>query len=962
MSSEAIKLGEAFVKIGANATELNQTLAGATDRIKDFGEQAMNVANSIAVGWGVCQAAIIGVTKHFAAVGDQLDKMAARTGVSSQTLSQWSYVAGQCGSSIEDVNASMVKMSKNIVNGSDKFSQLGLSVENLRNMSPEMQFLSVAQAISQMDNATEQAALATAVFGGSGEKLLPMLKQGTEGINALSESANQLGIVLDVSATTRAAAMTDAYDNLHKTISGLSITMGNVLAPVVIGITNSIAQHVGGIISWANAYSGILSGIASVVSVILKLTTGFLALYGTMKACVAISTTYIAIKGKLVSTLKNGISAIVSSYNAWRDKWVMLKYLKLTQGEYLAAVKYATMMNVKNASSTYMLAASIKVQTTAELSRMYATWLSTNAILANAAGQRVATVAGWGLAIATKAVANAYLLLTQISPMGWIMAAGAALVGLIAYFAGGESAATKYAQSMEKLREQNDNMRQTHELYAQRLEQLNKKEKLSTEEKEETSKIVSQLNEKYKDLGLQIDPLSGKVINAKGAIVSLREAMQQAAETDINNSIAALNEQLHELQSKEGTWGTWLAATFTFGYVDNSDEIKQKIEETAEKISKLTQEKTKKEIEKNQYSMEYANAENELNQLLDNDRRSELSDIGRQADDIDKEFQKREKLLKTLIDEAEAKENLTQKEEELLKQRKEMLNNLDDERDKRITQLYDDKDRKTRADLNAQLNKFDEKDEQDAQKDMSESEKKIAALRKECEERKKLLITYLKETQYRKNLSEEEKETQRKRLEQLKSLQTTYAARIEEIKKADEAQKETTKQSELASLNKSFNDRRQTEKDKALEQQWNDMAQRNPNNAAQTAQNNVAKLETATEDAYKKLEKMIQSGATDEEKKAQKDKIDMMENELTLWKNRRDDVTIGRLKNAQASTFSQPSIAEAGSLDAQRKFLENQQANKGNPMVKIGEEQVNWLEKIFNQQVNLNNNFSLEGV
>lgn len=129
MSGEAIKLGEAFVKIDTNATELNQTLDGATDKIKDFGEQAMNVANAIAIGWGACQAVVVGVTKHFAAVGDQLDKMAVRTGISSQTLSQWSYVAGQCGSSIENIDAAITKLSKNIVNGSDKFSQLGLSVK-----------------------------------------------------------------------------------------------------------------------------------------------------------------------------------------------------------------------------------------------------------------------------------------------------------------------------------------------------------------------------------------------------------------------------------------------------------------------------------------------------------------------------------------------------------------------------------------------------------------------------------------------------------------------------------------------------------------------------------------------------------------------------------------------------------------------------------------------------------------
>ena len=48
MSAESIKLRLTFVKIGANATELNSEVQSATDKIKNLGEQACNVANTLA--------------------------------------------------------------------------------------------------------------------------------------------------------------------------------------------------------------------------------------------------------------------------------------------------------------------------------------------------------------------------------------------------------------------------------------------------------------------------------------------------------------------------------------------------------------------------------------------------------------------------------------------------------------------------------------------------------------------------------------------------------------------------------------------------------------------------------------------------------------------------------------------------------------------------------------------------
>lgn len=107
------------------------------------------------------------------------------------------------------------------------------------NVKPMSQILpGLADTFKKMPDGAEKAALATQLFGRSGAQMIPFLNKGSEGIAALTEKAQQMGLVIDdVSAKTFANARmsTRLYAGA---VQGLMVTLGGVLLPVIDSVKN----------------------------------------------------------------------------------------------------------------------------------------------------------------------------------------------------------------------------------------------------------------------------------------------------------------------------------------------------------------------------------------------------------------------------------------------------------------------------------------------------------------------------------------------------------------------------------------------------------------------------------------------------------------------------------------------------------------------------------------------------
>lgn len=238
------------------------------DKAKELGEKLSGplLAAASSVGFSLQQS-----ISDFASTGDAFDKMAARCGLSSERLQEWSYAATRAGAAPEDLEDALKDFSEHvteIANGLDTssdaftlFEKLGISVRDANGdvKKTEVLFREFSDALKRNEDPALRAKMAMAAMGESGRKILPALTEGAEGLDKMAAEARALGIIMSDEDTAAAAKLTDDLTNLRMVISSVGRTIGSILVPTV----SAMAQRLQGIIvTNREAFSERFAGVA----------------------------------------------------------------------------------------------------------------------------------------------------------------------------------------------------------------------------------------------------------------------------------------------------------------------------------------------------------------------------------------------------------------------------------------------------------------------------------------------------------------------------------------------------------------------------------------------------------------------------------------------------------------------------------------------------------------------------
>ena len=228
---------------------LKNTVDSAADAaVKIAGPFAGIVAS---LGMGVKEA-----VTGFAAAGDAVDKMAARVGLSAETLQEWSFAAKHAGASPEALENGLKDLSKHmaeIASGSDTtssaatlFKALGIAVKDAGGkIRPVAEvFEEFADAIKRNEDPALRTRMAMAALGEGGRSLIPMMSAGSEGLREMSKQARDLGLVMSSEDVTAAANLTDHLDDMRAVFGSIGTTIGAKLAPVVVRLADQFRDLV----------------------------------------------------------------------------------------------------------------------------------------------------------------------------------------------------------------------------------------------------------------------------------------------------------------------------------------------------------------------------------------------------------------------------------------------------------------------------------------------------------------------------------------------------------------------------------------------------------------------------------------------------------------------------------------------------------------------------------------------
>jgi len=250
--------------VGKDEKKLGSTADRIGKRFSSMGKKMTLVGGAIVGTLGA-------MVNSYVKAGDEVHKMALRTGFTTETLSELRYAAQIAGADIGALEKGVKRMSKTIVDASAgmatyqrAFERINVDYNELADLSPEEQFETIAFAIADLEDPTLRAATAQDIFGRAGTQLLPLFAEGAEGLDALRQKAHDMGIVFDQEAANKAAKLADAQTTLKAAMSGLTIMIADHIVPAVTSFVEKVTGIIEGIQKWGKENQALMGVITTV--------------------------------------------------------------------------------------------------------------------------------------------------------------------------------------------------------------------------------------------------------------------------------------------------------------------------------------------------------------------------------------------------------------------------------------------------------------------------------------------------------------------------------------------------------------------------------------------------------------------------------------------------------------------------------------------------------------------------
>ena len=173
---------------------------------------------------------------------DEILTLAIKSGLSTDTLQEFAYMAELVDVDLDTVVGSMTKLEKAMISAkggtgdaADAFHELqvGYQLGNGTLRDTEKVFYDVLEALGEIEDPTEQDRIAMELFGKSFKDLKPLVQLGKDGINKFKQEAHDMGAVLDKDALNKLGDMDDAFQRLDQSGQTLEKQLAQAVAPAV---------------------------------------------------------------------------------------------------------------------------------------------------------------------------------------------------------------------------------------------------------------------------------------------------------------------------------------------------------------------------------------------------------------------------------------------------------------------------------------------------------------------------------------------------------------------------------------------------------------------------------------------------------------------------------------------------------------------------------------------------------
>ena len=272
--------------LSSAANDAKFQLQAATDRLGMLGSVLGKLGPAGLIAGASIAALGVGITAlvmPVARVGDEFFKLSQKTGVSVEALTALDYAAKLSDVSTEGLTKALQRLSVALFDsrfeggeGGKALKSLGVAATDASGQirPTEQVLLDLADQFANMPDGADKAALAMKLFGKEGLSIIPFLNQGSEGITALMEEAQRLGLVMSEDVARASEIFNDNLTRLLAIFEGVQRQIGAAVIPVLADFTEQVILAQGETGSFSNELQRITANREATLAFLESVASG----------------------------------------------------------------------------------------------------------------------------------------------------------------------------------------------------------------------------------------------------------------------------------------------------------------------------------------------------------------------------------------------------------------------------------------------------------------------------------------------------------------------------------------------------------------------------------------------------------------------------------------------------------------------------------------------------------------
>lgn len=299
-----------------------QQIAGVGKELQNFGgkvEAAGQKLKGISTAAAGLEGAMVGVGLKAITTADDLNTMAAQTGLSTAEIQKFQYASDRIDVPLETMTGALAKMKKNMTGQPELWKALGISVTEWAGgpmRDAKDVFYQAIDALSKIQNETLRDQVAMQLFGKSADQLAGIIDDGGAALKAYGQEAEQMGLILSDEVLGSLNQTNDQIDKAKAQLQAGLLQLGATIAQVLAPIIEKLAAFVQKVVTWMQSLTPgqaklimIILGIVAVLAPLLMIVGKLITSIGTIMTMLPMIISGISMIGTAVSGLFTFLAA-----------------------------------------------------------------------------------------------------------------------------------------------------------------------------------------------------------------------------------------------------------------------------------------------------------------------------------------------------------------------------------------------------------------------------------------------------------------------------------------------------------------------------------------------------------------------------------------------------------------------------------------------------------------------------